>query len=161
MPPPNQTIDSSPRMAELDLPTLVISSRGDQMNDFQHARDLAAGIRGARLVALESSNHIVLADEPAWPVFLRELTSFLAPDRSLLPPPAAAGAPPGALAALSPRELDILGLAAQGHDNDAIAAKLVLSVRTVERHLQNVYAKLGLQGRTARAAAVGKLLSRG
>ena len=66
-----------------------------------------------------------------------------------------------ALAALSPRELDILGLAAQGLDNDAIAAKLVLSVRTVERHLQNVYAKLGLQGRTARAAAVGKLLSRG
>ncbi len=156
-----QTIDSSPRMAELDLPTLVISSRGDQMNDFQHARDLAAGIRGARLVALESSNHIVLADEPAWPVFLRELTSFLAPDRSLMPPPAAADAHAEALAALSPRELDILGLAAQGLDNDAIAAKLVLSVRTVERHLQNVYAKLGLQGRTARAAAVGKLLSRG
>ena len=61
---------------------------------------------------------------------------------------------------LSPRELDILRLAAAGRDNDAIAAELVLSVRTVERHLQNAYAKLGLQGRTARTAAVARLLSR-
>ena len=65
-----------------------------------------------------------------------------------------------AVSTLSPRELDILGLAAQGLDNDAIAAELVLSVRTVERHQQNAYAKLGVQGRTARAAAVGKLLHR-
>ena len=64
------------------------------------------------------------------------------------------------LSVLSPRELDILTLAARGLENDAIATELVLSVRTVERHLQNTYAKLGLQGRTARAAAVGRLLSR-
>jgi DNA-binding NarL/FixJ family response regulator len=155
-----QLIDSSPRMAELDLPTLVLHSRGDQMIAFEECRALAAGIRGARLVALESNNHIVLADEPAWPVFLREITSFLAPDRALMPPPVANDATSSALSTLSPRELDILGLAAQGLDNDAIAAELVLSVRTVERHLQNTYAKLGLQGRSARAAAVGKLLSR-
>jgi DNA-binding NarL/FixJ family response regulator len=61
---------------------------------------------------------------------------------------------------LSPRELDVLRLAAEGRDNDAIAAELVLSVRTVERHLQNAYAKLGLQGRNARTAAVARLLAR-
>ncbi len=154
-----QVTDSTPRMAELDLPTLVLHSRGDQMNEFDHSRELAAGIKGARLVALESNNHIVLADEPAWPVLLRELTNFLSPDLALAPV-AANDVHAAALAALSPRELDILRLAAQGLDNDTIAADLFLSVRTVERHLQNTYAKLGLQGRTARAAAVGRLLSR-
>ena len=42
---------------------------------------LAASIRGARLVALDSDNHIVLADEPAWQVFLDEVRRFLAADR--------------------------------------------------------------------------------
>lgn len=152
-----QLTDASGRLPGLDLPTLVLHSRGDQMNDFAHSRHLAANIRGARLVALESRNHIVLQDEPAWPVLLRELTAFLAPDRL---PSTSTSTGGDAAAALSPRELDILRLAAEGRDNDAIAAELVLSVRTVERHLQNAYAKLGLQGRTARAAAVARLLSR-
>jgi len=147
--------DSTARMAELDLPTLVLHSLGDQMQEFDHSRKLAANIRGARLVALQSNNHIVLADEPAWPVFLREVTEFLAADRVSTPPAVA----DDLTSVLSPRELDILALAAQGRDNDAIAAELVLSIRTVERHLQNAYAKLGLQGRTARTAAVARLLS--
>jgi pimeloyl-ACP methyl ester carboxylesterase/DNA-binding CsgD family transcriptional regulator len=151
-----QTTNASARLAELDLPTLVLHSRGDQMNPFEESRHLAANIRGARLVALESDNHIVLADEPAWPVLLRELTEFLAGDRRHMPGEVADDV--GAV--LSPRELDILRLAAEGLENGVIAAELVLSVRTVARHLQNAYAKLGLQGRTARTAAVAKLLSR-
>ena len=79
--------------------------------------------------------------------------------------PAGAAPPPTAEAVATPRllsarEIDVLTLAAEGCDNDAIAARLSLSVRTVERHLQNVYAKLGLQGRSARTAAVAALLSR-
>lgn len=152
-----QVSDSSWRLPELDLPTLVIHSRGDQMNDFHHARELAAGIRGARLVGLDSNNHIVLADEPAWPVFVHEMTRFMEPDREA----ATQSDPQEDVAAMvSPRELDILRLAAAGYDNDAIAHELFLSVRTVERHLQNAYAKLGLSGRTARTAAVARLLSK-
>ena len=61
-------------------------------------------------------------------------------------------------AKLSPRELDVLRLAAEGEDNDAIAERLTLSVRTIERHLHNMYTKLGLHGKSARAAAVSRLL---
>ena len=55
---------------------------------------------------------------------------------------------------LSPREREILALVADGRENRDIAAELVLSLRTVERHVSNIYLKLGLEGRTARAAAV-------
>jgi ATP/maltotriose-dependent transcriptional regulator MalT len=134
----------------------VLHSRNDQMNGFEHSRYLAAHLRGARLVALESENHIVLADEPAWPVLLRELTDFLADDRAT-----PATAPTTDLAdVLTSRELDVLALAARGLDNTEIATELVLSVRTVERHLQNAYGRLGLTGRTARTAAVARLLAR-
>lgn len=55
--------------------------------------------------------------------------------------------------ALSAREAEVLRLVARGLSNDDIARELVLSVRTVERHAANVYAKIGASGRTARATA--------
>jgi len=54
---------------------------------------------------------------------------------------------------LSSREREVLALLAQGRSNDEIAAELVLSVRTVERHVANTYRKLRLSGRSARVAA--------
>jgi LuxR family maltose regulon positive regulatory protein len=54
---------------------------------------------------------------------------------------------------LSRREREVLRLVAHGDSNEQIARALVLSVRTVERHVANVYAKIGVSGRTARAAA--------
>jgi ATP/maltotriose-dependent transcriptional regulator MalT len=53
---------------------------------------------------------------------------------------------------LTPREVEVLGLVADGRSNQDIAATLVLSVRTVERHLSTIYQKLGLEGRSARAS---------
>ncbi len=53
----------------------------------------------------------------------------------------------------------MLRLVGQGRDNAEVAQELALSVRTVERHLTSIYAKLGLSGRAARAAAVARLLA--
>lgn len=55
--------------------------------------------------------------------------------------------------ALSLRETEVLRLVARGLSNEDIAQALVLSVRTVERHVANVYRKIGASGRTARAIA--------
>lgn len=53
---------------------------------------------------------------------------------------------------LTPRELQVLRLVATGKTNHAIAAELVLAEKTVDRHLSNIYAKLGVSSRTAAAA---------
>ena len=58
---------------------------------------------------------------------------------------------------LSPREREVLALVAEGRANDEIAAELHLSVRTVERHLQNVYGKLGVRGPSAPGRGGGRL----
>jgi DNA-binding NarL/FixJ family response regulator len=50
----------------------------------------------------------------------------------------------GALAALTARERELLALMAEGHSNTAIAERLVISASAVEKHIGNVFAKLGL-----------------
>jgi len=70
----------------------------------------------------------------------------------------AGGTRPGGL---SPREQEVLALVARGLSNGDIATTLVLSVRTVERHVANAYAKIGVSGRTARAAATAWAYSHG
>jgi DNA-binding NarL/FixJ family response regulator len=54
---------------------------------------------------------------------------------------------------LTAREVDVLRLLARGLSNQEIADALVLSVRTVERHISTIYEKLGAHGKVARATA--------
>jgi len=124
--------------------TLVIHARDDRVVPVQEGRLLAALIPDARLVVLDSANHILLADEPAWEQFVAEFRGFLGRSGQ--------SAPPASLSELSARELEVLALVAAGLTNDAIADRLVLSVRTIEHHLSNIYSKLGLSGKAARAA---------
>jgi DNA-binding NarL/FixJ family response regulator len=56
--------------------------------------------------------------------------------------------PPAAPGGLSARELEVAWLVADGLANKAIAARLHLSVRTVESHVRHVLIKLGLDNRT-------------
>jgi pimeloyl-ACP methyl ester carboxylesterase/DNA-binding CsgD family transcriptional regulator len=125
--------------------TLVVHGRHDRVVPVEEGRLLAALIPDARLILLESSNHILLADEPAWDYFAAELHAFIGTGEvPRLPEP---------VSDLSARELEVLELVAAGLTNEAIAGRLYLSVRTVERHLSNVYAKLRISGKAARAAA--------
>lgn len=63
------------------------------------------------------------------------------------------------LTALTPRELEILRFVARGLTNPQIATRLYISPRTVQKHLRNVYEKLGVRTRTAAAAHLGALQS--
>lgn len=146
-------VDVCDELASIRCPTLVLQARRDPMVGFESGLAVAERIPRARLVPLDSRNHILLEDEPAWPIFMRELTAFMEPDAS---------APSRALHAEAPvlteREREVLSLAADGRSNEQIAEELALSVRTVERHLSNVYVKLGISGKAARAGAVAALL---
>jgi pimeloyl-ACP methyl ester carboxylesterase/DNA-binding CsgD family transcriptional regulator len=132
---------------QITTPTLVLHARRDGLAPFAEGRLLATLIRGARFVPLDSANHILLADEPAWEQFRIELHGFLDTEQ---PPPA------DDIPELSHRERDVLALVADGLSNDAIAERLHLSVRTVERHLSNIYAKLRVSGKAGRAAAAAR-----
>jgi DNA-binding NarL/FixJ family response regulator len=55
-------------------------------------------------------------------------------------------------AGLTEREVEVLRLVASGKSNPEIAAALVLSEKTVARHLSNIFAKLDVSSRTAAAA---------
>jgi pimeloyl-ACP methyl ester carboxylesterase len=66
--------------AELDVPTLILHARDDQRVPFSQGVAYASLIRGSRLVPLDTRNHLMAPDEPAWQVFLREVDAFLAED---------------------------------------------------------------------------------
>jgi DNA-binding CsgD family transcriptional regulator len=59
---------------------------------------------------------------------------------------------------LTPRELEVLRLAAQGHSGPEIAARLFVSPTTIKTHFENIYAKFGVSDR---ASAVAKALRLG
>ena len=65
------------------------------------------------------------------------------------------------LADLPPRELEVLRLIAAGKSNQEIARELVLSIRTVERHISNIYTKVGASGTDAGAIATTYALHHG
>jgi pimeloyl-ACP methyl ester carboxylesterase len=70
-------LDARPFLPNVRVPTLVFHARNDAVVPFDVARRLVAEVAQARLVPLESNNHVLLEHEPAWQRFLDEARSFL------------------------------------------------------------------------------------
>lgn len=143
-------IDVQQRAPLVSSPTLLLHGRNDLRAPFEEGRLLAGLIPGARLVPLETGNHILLAHEPAFQKFFEELRAFVpAPGRKAK-----------AFDNLTAREAEILERIAQGLDNAQIAAHLDLSEKTVRNHITHIFDKLGVENRSraivlAREAGLG------
>lgn len=128
-------IDLTRTAERIACPTLILHSREDGRIPFEEGRRLASLVPGARFVPLASRNHVLLANEPAWRVFLDEIDAFLAGGRRT------------ALADLTPRENELVELLARGLDNHQIAAHLDISEKTVRNMVSSVLDKIGAESR--------------
>ena len=70
-------IDVVDLLPKVNVPAIVFHCIHDKLVPFDQGRRLAASIPNARFVALDSENHALLADEPAWAKFVGEMEAFL------------------------------------------------------------------------------------
>ena len=70
-------IDVDNLLPKLAVPTLVLHCRGDQAVPFEEGRRLAKRIPRAKFQPLDSVNHLVLEDEPAWSVMIGAVRDFV------------------------------------------------------------------------------------
>lgn len=147
----NAQIDVRPLLPAIAAPTLVLHRTDDHWVDVGNARFLAANIAGATLVELEGSDHRPWLGD-ADPV-LDQIDAFLTGGSSR---PRHVRVRLGA-EALSRREREIVWLAADGLSTKEIASSLFLSERTIETHLANAYAKLGVHSRVELVRRAGEL----
>lgn len=151
------SVDVREAASHIRCPVLVVHPERDAVVPIEEGRLLASLIPDARFVPLDSDNHLLLAEEPAWPRLFGEVRRFLAePDRAIAR--SNAGLP---LAALTARERAVLERIAAGLDNAQIAASLQLSEKTVRNHITRVFDKIRVEHRyqaivLAREAGLGK-----
>ena len=143
--------DSAP---QVQCPTLVLHSKDDRATPFEQGRLLAALIPESRLVTLDSPNHVLVEDEPAWSEFTFNFRAFLPGRESRV------RSAPMELPSLTRRESEILERIAQGLDNTQIAAHLDMSEKTVRNHITRIFEKLEVENRPqaivrAREAGLG------
>jgi DNA-binding CsgD family transcriptional regulator len=130
--------DVTAMVGRVRTPTLVVHARSDAIAPLAEGRFLASEIPGAQCVELDSPNHVLLENEPAWTRFQEAVLDFTGQ---------AASAPSPAFEALSRRERETLALLADGLSNAEIAERLGISEKTVRNHLSHLFDKLGVWSR--------------
>ena len=142
-------IDIADRLAQVRTPTLVMHPRRDVIVPFEQGRVIASGIPNAKFVELDSANHLLLDNEPAWQRFSEAVGEFLGwPRAAPLRRAADRPAESDELATLTGREREILSLVAGGANNQAIADQLFISEKTVRNHLTAIFDKIGVSSRS-------------
>jgi len=118
----------------------VVHANKDKAVHVEEGRRLAGLIPNARFVELDSPNHMLLPNEPAWARLVEEAREFL---RS----PGAREGIEHKLDDLTERERQVLEGIARGLDNAEIAAELAMSEKTVRNHVTRVFDKIGVAHR--------------
>lgn len=136
-------IDVRELLPQVKVPTLVIHAVDDQVTPLSASRELASEIPNAEFVQLDSRNHVLLADEPAWVRFKEIVLEFTG--RGV------AKGRDDRFGTLSPREREVLGGLAGGLSNAEIAASLHISEKTVRNVVSRVFEKLDVHSRTQAA----------
>ena len=148
-------VDCTPCLSEIEVPVLVLHPRQFPLIDIDIARRIAAGIKEARLLPLEGDSMAPGRSNMQTAIeAIRELLTSLGPP---LMPRREQSAPDESEALqpsvhLTARETEILRLLAEGHNTREIAGLLVLSPRTVERHIGNIYGKINISNRAQATA---------
>ena len=127
---------------QVSVPTLILHGRGDAAVPVAEGKYLSELIPGARYVELESKNHVLIENEPAWPRFLSEVRAFIHAGSETVTVPRATP-----FAQLTVREREVLELVAQGLDNTSVGARLSISEKTVRNHVSTIFDKLQLKTR--------------
>ena len=141
------TMDARDALPQVRAPTLVLHNRDDGAVPLSAGQEIAALVPGAQLRVLEGNEH-----DP----FIRDSGSVVESILAFVTgraPPAAAASQTAAQVALTPRERQVLRLIAGGAANKQIATALGVAEATVERHVTNLYRKLGAGGRADAALA--------
>jgi pimeloyl-ACP methyl ester carboxylesterase/DNA-binding CsgD family transcriptional regulator len=133
------TVNVEGLLPQLRVPTLVLHARNDAVIPVSEGQRLASGIPGAEFVELDSRNHILLADEPAWARFQDAVLEAMQPEL---------GGGAAVFQSLSSREREVLALMGDGLANADIATRLSISEKTVRNHASNIFDKLGVWSRT-------------
>lgn len=143
-----RTVDVVDLLPKVRAPALVLHRTGLTAIPVGVARQVASLIQDARLMLIDGTWIMPFLGGGTETIveainrFIHETSGEIATD---------AGSAPVDLT-LTPRETEVLRLIAQGRTSSEISKELGLSIRTVGRHITNIYDKLGVQGRAEATA---------